>query len=164
MKTQIDAKDDRQEVFIQRQFNAPRELVFETFSNPELIIQWMGPAPLTTEVVKLDHCSHGSWRFIHRDPEGTVHGFHGVIHEVCIPERIIRTFEYENLPERGHVSLETINFEDLPGERSQVLIQSVYRSVEDRDAHMSSGLEHGIQRSHDQLDQLLQRLVLGSAQ
>ena len=64
---------------------------------------------------KFEPTNGGSWRYIHRDEDRNEYAFHGVQHEVTRPERIISTFEFEGLPEPGHVSLETITFEELPG-------------------------------------------------
>jgi len=80
--------------------------------------------------------------------------FHGVVHEVLPPERVIQTFEFEGLPEAGHVALETARFEALPGNRTRLTDQSVFQSVADRDGMVQSGAERGIQDSHERLDEL----------
>lgn len=154
-QTKITAEPGKQELFITREFEAPRELVFEAFEDPDLLMQWMGPRELKTEIEKLDSRSGGSYRFIHKDANGNAFGFNGVIHEVTKPERMIRTFEFEGLPERGHVSMETMLFEDLPGNRSRITIQAVFRSVDDRDGLVASGMERGLVDSHLRLDDLL---------
>lgn len=157
-KTQILAEEGKQELFIIREFDGPREFVFRAFSEPELLLQWMGPKEMETTIDKLNNQSHGSWRFSHKDTSGMLHTFNGVIHEVCEPERIIRTFEYEGMPFRGHVSLEFLNFENLDGERSKISIQVIYKSVEDRDGHIQSGMESGVVDSHERLDVLLKSM------
>ena len=100
-QTTIIAEKGKQELFIIREFNAPRELVFRAFSEPELLLQWMGPDELEMKIEKLDNRSGGSYRFVHSDAAGDEYGFNGAIHEVTAPERMIRTFEFEGLPERG---------------------------------------------------------------
>lgn len=157
-KTQILAENGKQELFIIREFDGPRELVFRAFSEPDLLLQWLGPKEMETIIDKLDHKSHGNWRFSHKDPTGMLHTFNGTIHEVCDPERIIRTFEYEGMPAPGHVSLEFLNFEDMEGGRSKISIQVIYKSVEDRDSHIQSGMERGIVDSHERLDVLLKSM------
>ncbi len=100
----------------------------------------------------------GSWRYIHTDQDGNEYGFRGVIHEVAAPERIIQTFEFEGLPEKGHVTLETARFEALSGDRTKVTLQSVFQSVADRDGMVQSGMERGVNDSHDRLDELVEKL------
>ena len=89
----------------------------------------------------------GMWRYIHKDQDGNEFGFHGVYHEVTAPERIIGTFEFEGLPEKGHVMLETARFEALPDGRTRLTIQDVYLSVADRDGMIQSGMERGLNDS-----------------
>ena len=157
-QTKITADPGKQELFIVREFEAPRELVFRAFEEPELLLQWLGPRDLSMEIERLDSRSGGSYRFIHKDAKGNAFGFNGVIHEVTRPERMIRTFEFEGLPERGHVSMETAIFETLPENRTKLTIQSVFRSVDDRDGLLASGMERGLVDSHLRLDELLARL------
>lgn len=157
-KTQIIAEKGKQELFITREFNAGREQVFTAFSEPDLLAQWMGPCNMTTIIEKLDNRDHGSWRFLHKDTAGNMYAFNGVIHEVTFPERIIRTFEFEGMPQRGHVSLEFLTLEPLSESRCKIIIQVIYKSVEDRDGHIASGMERGVVDSHQQLDKLLEKM------
>lgn len=90
--------------------------------------------------------------------EGNEYSFHGVFHEVLAPERIIQTFEYEQLPEKGHVSLETAKFEVLPGNRTRVVAQSVFQSVADRDGMMQSDMERGVNDGYNRLTELLAKM------
>lgn len=156
-KTIITAEPGKQEFFITREFEAPRELVFRAFNDPELLVQWLGPCDLTMKIEKMDNRTGGSYRFIHSNAGGNEFGFNGVIHEVAEPVRIIRTFEFEGLPERGHVSLETATFESLDGGRTKVIIHSVFKSVADRDGMVMSGMERGVVESHDRLDELFKK-------
>ncbi len=157
-KTQVIAEPGKQEVFIIREFEATRDLVFRAFSEPELITQWMGPKDLQTKIEKLDNRTHGSWRFVHTRRDGFEFAFNGVIHEVCPPERVIRTFEFEGLPEKGHVSLEFLTLEELPGGRTKVTIQAIFRSLQDRDGMIMSGMERGVVEGHERLDNVLESL------
>ncbi|MGZ4948491.1 MAG: SRPBCC domain-containing protein, partial [Halobacteriota archaeon] len=84
--------------------------------------------------------------------------FHGVNHEVLPPERIIDTFEFEGLPETGHVILQRATFEELPDDRTRLTSQSVFLSVEGRDGMLQSGMEQGINESYERLDELLEKL------
>jgi uncharacterized protein YndB with AHSA1/START domain len=78
-----------------------------------------------------------------------------VNHEVLVPERIVSTFEFEGLPERGHVALQTARFESLPNGRSKVVAQSVFQSVADRDGMLMSGMERGVNEGFERLDEVL---------
>lgn len=157
-KTTITAEPGKQELFIIREFDAPRDLVFRVLEEPELMLQWMGPDEMSMEIETFDNRSGGSYRFLHKDPQGNMYAFCGAIHEVARPERVIRTFEFEGLPERGHVCLEILTLEALPGNRTRMAVQSVFRSVADRDGIVASGMERGVVDSYEKLDRLLKRL------
>jgi uncharacterized protein YndB with AHSA1/START domain len=154
-KTTFIAEPGKQEVKVIREFDAPRELVFKVMTDPKLAAQWWGPKNLQTVVEKMDVKSGGSWRMIHKDTNGNEFAFHGVYHDVTAPSRVIDTFEYEGLPESGHVILETMKLEELPGNRTKLVVQSVYQSVEDRDGMVHAGMEYGQTESYERLDQLL---------
>jgi len=156
-ETKVVAEPGKQELFITREFEAPRELVFKAFVDPELVVQWLGPRKLSMKLEKCESVDGGSWRFIQHDKDGNEYGFHGVIHEVATPERIIRTFEYEGLPEKGHVSMETARFEALPQDRTKLTIHCVFQSVADRDGMVIAGMEGGVKEGHERLDELLEK-------
>jgi uncharacterized protein YndB with AHSA1/START domain len=157
-RTKITAEPGKQEIIIEREFDAPRELVFKAFTDPELYVQWIGPRELEMTLQTFEPRNGGSWRYIQKDQEGNEYAFHGVNHEVLSPERIIGTFEFEGLPEKGHVVLETARFEELPGNRTKMMSQSVFQSVEDRDGMLYSGMEEGINDSYNRLDELLEKM------
>ena len=157
-QTKILAEPGKQEIVITREFDAPRGLVFKAVTDPKLVPQWWGPRYLTTEVDRMDVRPGGQWRFINRNAEGNEFGFHGVYHEILAPERIIDTFEFEGLPETGHVALETMKLEELPGGRTRLTTQSVYQSVADRDGVLESGMEGGLNETYDRLEELLKKM------
>jgi uncharacterized protein YndB with AHSA1/START domain len=156
-QTTITPEPGKQEIVITREFDAPRELVFKAFTDPQLIPQWWGPRNLSTEVDKMDVRPGGEWRWINRDAEGNAYAFHGVYHEVLAPERIIDTLEFEGLPETGHVSLETLTLEELPGGRTRLTSHSVFQSAADRDGMLQSGMEAGVEDTYDRLAELLKK-------
>jgi uncharacterized protein YndB with AHSA1/START domain len=158
-KTKISAEPGKQEICIIREFDAPRELVFKAFTDPELYVQWLGPRGFTMQLDIFEPGDGGMWRYIHKDQDGNEYAFHGVYHEVTAPERIISTFEFEGLPEKGHVVLETARFEALPGDRTRLISQAVFQSVADRDGELQSGMEDGVNDSYNRLDELLGELV-----
>ena len=155
-ETKIIAEKGIQELFIVREFEAPRDLVFRAFNEPDLLVQWLGPCDMTMHIDYLDSRSGGSYRFVHRNAAGQEFGFNGVIHDVTAPERMIRTFEFEGLPEKGQVVLETTKFEELANGRTRVTVQSVFQSVMDRDGMIQSGMEKGVLDSHERLDELIE--------
>jgi len=154
-KTTITAEPGKQELFITREFDAPRELVFRAYTDPAIYAQWLGPHGLTTTFDVFEPVSGGKYRFIQKDQDGNEFSFHGVTHEVFAPERIIGTFEFDGLPETGHVILETTRFEALPGNRTRITSQSVFQSVADRDGMLQSGMEHGVVEGYERLDEIL---------
>ncbi|MGZ9166833.1 MAG: SRPBCC family protein [Anaerolineales bacterium] len=153
-KTKIVAEPGKQELFITREFDAPRELVFKAHADPNLFVQWIGPRGLTTTLETFEPVSGGKWRFIQKDKDGNEYGFHGVFHEVS-QERMIQTFEFDGLPESGHVTLETTKLEALSNGRTRLTAQSVFQSVSDRDGMIQSGMERGVNEGYERLDELL---------
>ena len=157
-KTTIVAEPEKQEMLITREFDAPRELVFQAFTNPELYVQWLGPRRLTVTLDTFEPRNGGKWRYMQKDQDGNQFSFHGVYHEVRAPERIIDTFEFEGLPEKGHVALETLTLEELPGGRTRLTAHSVFQSVADRDGALQSGMEEGVNDSYERLAELLKAI------
>lgn len=160
-KTMVKAEPGRQDFVITREFDAPRELVFKAFTDPKLYVQWLGPRRFKMVLETFEPRSGGRWRYIHKDKDGNEYGFHGVYHEILEPSRMIDTFEFEGLPEKGHVSLETAKFEELPGGRTRLTIQSVFQSVADRDGMIGAGMEVGVSESYSRLDELLEKMRKG---
>jgi uncharacterized protein YndB with AHSA1/START domain len=153
--TQISAEYGKQQLFITREFDAPRELVFKAHVDAELYVQWIGPRGLETILETFEPHSSGRYRFIQRDSEGNEYCFHGVFHEVS-EELMIQTFEYEGLPEKGHVSMDTTRLEQLPSGKTRITVQSVFQSVADRDGMIQAGMERGVTEGFERLDELLE--------
>lgn len=153
-KTTITVEPGKQELFITREFEAPPALVFKAYTDPHVLVQWLGPRDLTTRVEKFEPVSGGAYRYVSVDPQGNEFGFHGTFHEMS-PTLMIQTFEFEGLPEPGHVSLDTLRLEALPGNRTRIHIQSVFQSVADRDGMAQSGMEQGLTEGYERLDDIL---------
>jgi uncharacterized protein YndB with AHSA1/START domain len=149
--TTVTTPTDR-EIVTERVFDAPRERVFATYTDPALIPQWWGPRRMTTTVDQMDLRPGGSWRFVMREPDGREIGFKGIYREVTPPERIVQTFEWEGVP--GHVIIETVTFEEL-GDRTKVTTTSLFHTTEERDGMIASGMEGGLTESHERLAELL---------
>src|SRR5258708_2813975 len=156
-KTTVTAEPGRQELFITREFDAPRELVYRAHTDPELYVKWVGPHGMTMKIDKWEMQDGGSYKYTH-ERDGHTYAFFGVNHETHAPERIIGTFEFDGLPERGHVIMGKTTFEDLPDGRSRVVHQSVFFSVSDRDGMVQSGMERGVSDGYENIGNLLARL------
>jgi uncharacterized protein YndB with AHSA1/START domain len=151
-RTELIAEPGRQEAIVARVFDAPREQVFAAYTDPEFVRQWWAPREYATVIEQSEVRPGGRWRYLNRDAAGTVFAFHGVYHQVQPPERLVLTFEYDGEP--GHVSLETVTFEDRGG-RTKVTDQTVFQSVEDRDRMLKAGMEQAAPLVMDQLAELL---------
>lgn len=153
--TQIVAEPGTLQIIITREFDAPRELVYRAYTEPELLVQWLGPRSLTMHIDHMDVRDGGSYRFVHQDADGNEYGFHGVFHGEPTMDSAVRTFEYEGWP--GHVSLETLTLEERGG-KTLVRTNSVFQSLEDRDGMVQSGMEDGVNDGFERLDELLAKL------
>lgn len=150
-KLNLIAEPGKQDITISRVFNAPRDLVFKTFLDPNLIPKWWGD----TTVDKMEVRPGGMWRFVSGDGAGNQHCFHGFYHSIVAPERAVYTFEYEGMP--GHVLLETVTFEEHEG-KTTLMYKQVFQSVQDRDGMLGSGMEAGSTELLNRLEQLLENL------
>jgi uncharacterized protein YndB with AHSA1/START domain len=154
-KTQITAEPGIPQVIIEREFDAPRHLVFRAFTEPELILQWFGPRDLTMTIDEYDVRDGGRWRYISTDADGNEYGFHGLFHGTPSPDGTVQTFEFEGMP--GHVTLDTMTLVERDG-RTLVRTVSSFQSIEDRDGMVASGMEHGVHDSHERLTELLSQM------
>jgi uncharacterized protein YndB with AHSA1/START domain len=150
----VSTPSDR-EIRVERSFDAPRDLVFQAFTDPELVPEWYGPRGTTIVVDTMEVRAGGSWRFVLTDEDGRENAFRGTYREVSPPERIVQTFEWEGMP--GHVAVETVTFEDL-GDRTRIINVSLFHTTEERDGMLSSGMESGMNETYARLDELLARL------
>ena len=161
-KTIVTAEPGKQELFITREFDAPHDLLFRAHVDPELYVQWVGPKDLEMSIQKLDARDGGTYEFTHKR-DGNSYRFFGSYHEVLKNERIVGTFEFDGLPERGHVIMGKTTFEELPNGRSRLVHQSVFFSVADRDGMVQSGMERGVTEGYEKLDELLSKQQGASA-
>lgn len=143
------------EIVTERVFDAPRERVWAAYTDAELIPRWWGLRASATHVEELDLRPGGAWRFVERNDDGSEAAFRGVYREITPIERIVYTFEYEGKP--GHVLIDTVELEDL-GERTKIVVRSVFHTGEERDWMIEAGMEKGLNESYEQLDELLAEL------
>lgn len=154
--TRITAEPGIPQIVIEREFDAPRDLLFRAWTDPELLVQWLGPRNLTMRIDRYDVRDGGTWRYVHTDADGNEYGFHGVFHGAPSPDGIVQTFEFEGAP--GHVSLDTLTLEERDG-KTLARTSSVFQTVEARDAMVESGMEHGIEDGFERLDELIATLA-----
>jgi uncharacterized protein YndB with AHSA1/START domain len=140
----------------ERVLDAPRDLVFRAYTDPDLIKQWLGPRKYTIEIERYETGDGGRYRYIHRDQDGNEFGFHGVFHGDPKPDAMVQTFEWEGMP--GHVSLDKAELEEIEGGRTVVRTISVFQSEQDRDGMFDAGMADGMSEAYDQLDELLTTL------
>ena len=139
-------------IHVRRFFKAPPDLVYRALTDPEYQRRWLGPRRLETTVCEADLRVGGSWRLVHRAPDGTEFAFHGEFLELDPPRKRVGTFVYEGAPEA--VATETIVCEPVDG-GTMLVSTMVHSSVEARDMHVANGMEEGIIDSHLRMDELL---------
>jgi uncharacterized protein YndB with AHSA1/START domain len=124
-------------LIIERVFNAPRELVFKCWTEPEHLARWMGPKGFSSTILACELREGGNYRTHMRGPDGEEHWEHGVFREIVPPERIVRTFcwtDADGRPTRPETLL-TVTFADLDGRTRLTLRQAVFESVTACDEH-----------------------------
>lgn len=147
------------QILTERAFDAPRDLLYRAFTDPDLLTQWLGPRQYTMKVERFDLRDGGTYRYLHVGDDGNEHGFHGVFHGEPSPEGIVQTFEYEGVP--GHVSLDTVTFEERAG-KTVVRTNSVFQTIEDRDGMYQSGMADGMNEGYERLEELLAKQIANS--
>src|SRR5438270_2810913 len=136
------------EIVSTREFDAPRDLVYEAHSSCEHMSRWWGPKRYEVSECEMDFRPGGAWRLVHRGADGDIPAFRGEFREIVRPERIVWTFEWEGMP--GHISVQTAEFEEHDGKT--VLTETVvFDSVEDCDGMLLSGMEEGEAETYDRL-------------
>jgi uncharacterized protein YndB with AHSA1/START domain len=138
-------------VEVTREFAATPAQLFRIMTDPDLVVQWLGPRDLDATVEKYDVRPGGTYRYIHKDDSGE-YAFRGVFHTVEPDKLIIQTFEWEGAP--GEVCLEKATLESTEN-GVRLSQQSVFPSVESRDQSIEYGMANGINDSMDRLAELL---------
>ena len=137
------------EILIERVFDAPRRLVFDALTKPEHVAHWYGPRAMTLTSCEIDLRVGGAWRYVVRDPAGNDFGFSGEYREIMPPERLVCTENFEGIPP-GHDYLVTVTLSDLDG-KTKLTSHLQYKTPEDRDGHIQSGMEPGMRETYDRL-------------
>jgi uncharacterized protein YndB with AHSA1/START domain len=155
VKTKVSAPDGVPYIDIEREFDAPAELVYQAYLDPKLIVQWLGPRKYEMQLIEWDARAGGAYRYVHSNDEGS-YGFHGVFHSMDMGN-MVQTFEFDGAP--GHVSLDRLVIEDIGNGRSRVRGHTVFQSIEARDGMAEHGMAEGVDDGYNRLDELLLTLV-----
>jgi uncharacterized protein YndB with AHSA1/START domain len=121
---------------ITRMLDAPRELVFEVWTNPDHLAKWWGPTGFTATSCTVNLAEGGGWRTCISDGKGTEYWARGTYREIVAPERLVFSFAWEEpagVPNRD--MLVTVTFADRDGKTEMTFRQAGFESVEDRDSH-----------------------------
>jgi uncharacterized protein YndB with AHSA1/START domain len=140
------------ELSLSRVFAAPSRLVFEAWTQPELLRRWYGPTGWQLVVCELDLRVGGAWRFVSRQPGGREIGQHGVFRELLPGRRIVQTESWEDW-NPGEVLVTTTFEEQADGTRVTTVMR--FPSPEVRDMLIKSGMADGYGEAADKLDGLL---------
>jgi len=143
------------EVVLTRVFDAPRQLVFEAFSKPELLKRWFGPRGWSLVVCEVDFKVGGGFRFVLRGPDGKEMGMRGVYREIVPPERSVHMESFDDFPDKPHQVTSMLTEQ---GGKTTLTATVLYPSKEVRDIVLKSGMEHGAAETYDKLAELLVEL------
>ena len=149
--TTLTLPSDR-EILMTRKFDAPREIVWETITDPKLIPHWFGFAADATEVKKMDVRPGGQWQYITRTSGGEIVDFHGTYREVVAPEKLVYSFLFGDMPEgEGFVEITLVERDGV----TELRDRGVFTSKEERDAVIASGMESGARETYERLAELI---------
>jgi uncharacterized protein YndB with AHSA1/START domain len=153
-KLTVAARSDR-EIVMTRIFDAPRKLVFDAWTKPDLLKRWLlGPPGWTMVVCEIDLKVGGAYRYVwRRDSNGTQMGMGGVYREIVVPERIVATEKFDEAWYPGE-AVGTMVFVEQGG-RTTLTQTLLYESRAARDAVLASPMEQGVEASFDRLEEML---------
>jgi uncharacterized protein YndB with AHSA1/START domain len=152
-RLQVTTPSER-EISMTRVFDAPRSLVFDAWTKPELLRRWLGVrGGWSFAVCEVDLRVGGTYRFVWRGPGGTEMGMAGVYREIVRPERIVATEKFDDPWYEGE-ALDTTVFVER-GDKTTATTTVLYASREVRDAVLKSPMDRGVAESYDQLAEVL---------
>jgi uncharacterized protein YndB with AHSA1/START domain len=144
-----------EQILITRDFDAPRHLVYEAYTNPDLVRRWWHAGRGEMTVCEIDLRVGGGWRYAMVTPDGMEVAFHGEYREIVPNERVVSTEVYEGMPDAE--ALDTLTLTEVDG-RTTLEILVEHASKEHRDAHVESGMEAGLQDALDLLEEVASSL------
>jgi uncharacterized protein YndB with AHSA1/START domain len=158
-KLQVTTPSDR-EIAMTRVFNAPRSMVFEALTKPELIKRWLGVFGGWKWVVcEVDLKVGGAYRYEWRGPSGETLAMGGIYREIVRPERIVATEKFDEAWYRGD-AVDTTVLEEKNG-KTTITTTVLYESKEVRDGVLKSPMEGGVSKGYDKLEELLAARMMG---
>jgi len=142
------------QILITREFAAPKHLVYKAWTTPELVKRWwIGQRGVAT-IAEIDLRVGGKWRYVMVAHGGFEVAFHGECREIVPNERLVTTEVYEGIPDaEARAALNTLTLTEVDGRTTLTLLVE-HRTKEDRDAHINSGMEGGLQEAMDLLEQI----------
>lgn len=142
------------EIVMTREFDAPRRLVWEALTKPELLRRWFfGPPGWSLAVCEIAVQVGGAYRYVWRGPDGTEMGMGGILLEIVPPERIVATEKFDKPWYPGGAVVTTVLIEE--GGRTTLTLTVCYESREARDAVLKTPMDKGVAASYDRLAELL---------
>jgi uncharacterized protein YndB with AHSA1/START domain len=149
----VAAPTDR-EIAMTRVFDAPRHLVWDGLTKPELLKRWLfGPDGWSLAVCDLDLKVGGAYRYVWRGPDGAQMGLGGIFREVVAPERMVATERFDDPWYPGEALVTYLLVEQ--GGKTTLTLTVSYQSREARDAVLKTPMEHGVAMSYDRLAEIL---------
>jgi uncharacterized protein YndB with AHSA1/START domain len=140
-----------EQILITREFDAPKHLVYEAYTTPELVRRWWSAKRGEVTTCEIDLRVGGTWRFVMVTDDGFEVAFHGEYREIVPNERIVSTEIYEGMPEAE--ALNTLTLSEADGRTTlEILVEHANKAH--RDAHIESGMEAGLQDAMDLLEQV----------
>ena len=140
------------EIVITRSFDAPLDLVWQAMTTPRLVLRWWGPQWCPLVSCEIDLRVGGSWRYVSLADDGSELGWHGTYREIEPRARIVSTEVFEGFPDAESLNTMTLTHADGVTTAQTVVL---HRSRENRDGHLQSGMEGGMQDTFNRLDDLL---------
>jgi uncharacterized protein YndB with AHSA1/START domain len=151
------ATPTEREIIVTRVFNAPRKLVFDAFTKPELLKRWMfGPGGWMLEICEVDLRVGGAYRYVWRGPNGVELGMGGIHREVVIPERVVATQLFDQ-DWTGGEAIGTLVLIERDG-KTTLTNTLLYSSKEARDAVLKTPMDKGMAAGYDRLEKLLETM------
>jgi uncharacterized protein YndB with AHSA1/START domain len=150
------APHDEPVILFRRAFQAPARLVFSAWTEPAHLRHWRVPHGFELVVCEVDLRVGGSYRFVHRAPDGSQHAFHGQYRQIERPSRLVSTFTYEAAPDTE--VLDEVTFAGNGG-ATLVTGRTVFPTFQARELYAAAGAERGLAECHERLDELLTALA-----
>jgi uncharacterized protein YndB with AHSA1/START domain len=152
-KLTVDAPSDR-EIIMTRVFEAPRQMLFDAFTKPELVPEWLTGRPdYSMPICEIDLRVGGAYRYVWRGPDGSEMSSQGVFREIVPPERVVATERFEPSWYPGE-NVNTTTFVEADG-KTTVTLKIECASKEVRDVMLHSGMDRGVAYSYDRLETIL---------